>query len=98
MEEAVIICRAVEDGLAPGTQTGYECSICLEPLQLTSGGLEMLRRYPGSALLCNDCGHLYVTIAESAGGIQRTEMSPTAQSQLAAGNRSPMARWFRKRA
>lgn len=96
--DRVIICRIVKDGLTPGAQIGYPCSICQEPLQVTSGGLGTLRQYPGSTLVCNECGLLYVTIAESADKIARTELSPEAKSQLAAGNKSPLARWLRKRA
>jgi hypothetical protein len=94
--DRVIICRAVKDGLTPGAQTGYECSICKEPLQVTPGGLGTLRLYPDSALLCNDCGLLYVHMADEQ--IERTEMSPEAKRQMAAGNNSPLARWARKRA
>jgi hypothetical protein len=96
--QRVIICRPVKDGMRPGSQTGYECSICQEALQVSPGGLGTLRQYPGSELLCNECGLLYVHLAESADGIERTEMSPEAESQLALGNKSPLARWIRKRA
>lgn len=94
----VIICRSVKDGMMPGSQAGYDCSICLEPLQVSSGGLEQIQRYPGSMLLCNECGLLYVHIAESRDGIERTEISPEAKAQIDAGNQSPLARWMKKRA
>jgi hypothetical protein len=98
-EERVIICRGVKDGMKPGSRAGYECAICAEPLQVTSGGLGMLEQYPRSTLLCTECGLLYVHLAEDSGhGIARIEMSPQAKSQLAAGNKSPLARWIRKRA
>jgi hypothetical protein len=97
-EERVIICRGVKDGMKPGSRAGYECAICAEPLLVTSGGLGMLEQYPNSKLLCNECGLLYLHIAESVDGIERTEISPEARHQLAAGNKSPLARWIRKRA
>jgi hypothetical protein len=97
-EDRVIICRGVKDGMTPGAQAGYECCICAEPLQVTPGGLGMLEQFPKSTLLCNECGLLFAHIAESVDGLARTEISPEARHQLAAGNKSPLARWIRKRA
>ena len=95
-EEIVIICCACKYGIVPGAATGFACSICLEPLQLTpDGGLEQFRKHPDAALLCNDCGLLYVYMAESQ--IESYEMSPHAKAQLASGDRSPLARFLRKR-
>lgn len=92
----VIICRSAKESLKPGARIGYECCMCQEALQLTPGGFGTLLAYPGSRLFCNDCGLLYVQLAEDE--IKRTEMSPAAKSQLAAGNKSPLARWVRKHA
>jgi hypothetical protein len=97
-EARVIVCRAVKAGMLPGSRTGYECSICREPLQVSSGGLGTLEQYPRSTLLCTECGLLYVHVADNSGNAMRIEMSPQAKSQLAAGNKSPLARWLRKRA
>lgn len=94
----VIICRAVKDGLTPGARIGYACSVCQEPLQLTLGGLGILAEYPDSPLLCNECGFLYVQIAEARGELAGTQQSPQAKAQLDAGNDSVLARWLRKRA
>ena len=95
-ESRVMICRSVKDGLKPRARTGYECSICQEALQLTPDGFAMLQSHPASTLFCNECGFLYVTMAGD--GIEHTEMSSEAKSQLAEGNRSPLAGWVRKRA
>jgi rubredoxin len=54
----------------------------------------MLEQFPKSELLCNSCGLVFAQL----GGVSRTEISPEARHQLAAGNKSPLARWIRKRA
>ena|ERR1700685_4319632 len=90
--ERVIICRAVSDGLTPGSETGFVCSMCQEPLQVTPQGLAILRTH-GGELLCNPCGLLYVHVADEE--IARTELSPAAKTQLDAGNKSPLANWTR---
>lgn len=96
-EEIVIICRACKYGIVPDAEIGFSCSICREPLQMTrDGGLEQFRKNPDATLLCNDCGLLYVNIAESK--IERYEMSPHAKAQMDSGDRSPLARFLRKRA
>lgn len=94
----VIICRAVKTGITPGSREGFECSICSEPIALTTGGLETFRCYPASKLICNDCGLVWVQIAEAKDELERVEISPEAKKQLDAGNKSPLARWMRKRA
>lgn len=95
-EEIVIICRACKYGIVPGAAIGFSCSICLEPLQMTKdGGLERFRENPDATLLCNDCGLLYVHMAESQ--IGSYEMSPHAKAQMDSGDRSPLARFLRKR-
>ena len=97
-QSAVIICRAVKTGITPGAQTGFECSICSEPIALTEGGLRTRERYPNSELICNDCGIVYVQMAEAQDAIGRLEMSPEAKKQLDKGNKSPLAQWMRRRA
>jgi hypothetical protein len=97
-EVRVIICRAVKTGITPGSRMGFVCSICAEPMAVTTGGLETFRRYPESKLICNDCGLLYMQIVEARDQLERVEISPEAKAQLDAGNKSPLARWMRRRA
>lgn len=93
----VIVCRSANESLAPGATVGYECSICKEPLQITPSGRTTLEGDSTSELLCNDCGLLYVNIAESAGRLAWTEVGPAAKEQLSAGNNSPLADFMRRR-
>ena len=96
-EAMVIICRSCKYGIVSGAATGFSCSICEEPLQMTQdGGLEQFRQNPDARLLCNDCGLLYVHLAEAE--IDHYEMSPHAKAQMKSGDNSPLARFLRKRA
>ncbi len=96
----VIICRSAptRESLLPGARLGYNCVICQEPLQLTPHGYERLKSNPGTDLLCNECGLLYVQMAERSGHEIESHQGPVAQAQLDQGNDSPLANWVRRRA
>lgn len=96
----VIVCRSAppKEAILPGAHLGHDCSICLEPLQLTDGALKQLEARPDARLLCNPCGLLFVHLAEDSGHEMELRQSPAARTQLDHGNDSPLADWVRRRA
>lgn len=92
----VVICRSEKDGLIPFYRRGYTCAICLEPIQISANGLGVLTSNPQAVLVCNECGLLFVKLAQGAGCRVLPELSPDAKKQMDAGNDSELAKYARK--
>ena len=91
----IMICRAVKDGITPGSFTGnYKCKLCGDALALTFSSVEQLKAHPESPLLCNPCGIVFIEMGRDK--IDRIELSPQAKKELERGNLSPLAESLRK--
>lgn len=72
----VLICRSVKDGVSPGSEPGFACKTCGEPISVTSENLARARA--GATLLCNPCGRALLAIT----GPDRVEaMPPTSEAR-----------------
>ena len=81
--EAIIICRSAREPLRFGSEKGYSCTVCEEPLQVTETGRRQIAA--GGTPFCNPCGLRLAEDCERRDRIAGVLMSSAAEDQMQRG-------------